>query len=76
MQLKLLVIYFQYIIISVSLVRGKSISERTSKKPIFKYTIEELLSNNFPKKSSNDLDLDPCKAGKNPPVFGSIYIYV
>lgn len=30
----------------------------------FKYTIDELLTNNFPKKITNDLDLDPCKAGK------------
>lgn len=30
----------------------------------FKYTIDELLNSNFPKKITNDLDLDPCKAGK------------
>ncbi|XP_017774281.1 PREDICTED: tolloid-like protein 1 [Nicrophorus vespilloides] len=28
-----------------------------------KYTIEDLVSITFPKKTSNDIDLDPCKAG-------------
>ncbi|CAH0558868.1 unnamed protein product [Brassicogethes aeneus] len=28
-----------------------------------KYTIEDLLTKTFPKKTSNDLDMDPCKAG-------------
>ncbi|CAH0558861.1 unnamed protein product [Brassicogethes aeneus] len=28
-----------------------------------KYTIDELLNTVFPKKTSNDLDMDPCKAG-------------
>lgn len=29
-----------------------------------KFTIEELLSMNFPRKDSGDIGLDPCKAGK------------
>lgn len=29
-----------------------------------KFTIDELLSNNYENKESNDLGLDPCKAGK------------
>lgn len=29
------------------------------------YTIDELMTTVFPKKSSNDLDMDPCKAGKS-----------
>ena len=28
------------------------------------FTIEQLLSTTFPKKTSDDLDLDPCKAGE------------
>lgn len=32
--------------------------------PHFKYTVDELLSRIFPKKVSNDIYLDPCKAGK------------
>lgn len=32
--------------------------------PKFKFSADELLHMNFPPKSSNDLDLDPCKAGK------------
>lgn len=32
--------------------------------PHFKYTIDELLRADFPKKTSNDLYLDPCKSGK------------
>lgn len=60
MQWTLFLVYFQ----CASLVLGKSISERTKKSQSFKYTIEELLTSTFPKKTSNDLDLDPCKAGK------------
>lgn len=33
--------------------------------PHFKYTMDELLVANFPKKTSNDIFLDPCKSGKN-----------
>lgn len=29
-----------------------------------KYTIEELLSSHFENKDSNDIGMDPCKAGK------------
>ena len=29
-----------------------------------KYTIEELISTHFDNKQSNDLGMDPCKAGK------------
>lgn len=29
-----------------------------------KYTAEELLTRRFPRKISQDVDLDPCKAGK------------
>lgn len=32
-----------------------------------KYTSEELLTKRFPRKISNDVDLDPCKAGN---IFG------
>ena len=38
------------------------VSERTERS--FKYSIDELLTAVFPKKISEDLDLDPCKAGK------------
>lgn len=31
---------------------------------VYKYSVQELLNTVFPKKISNDLDLDPCKAGK------------
>lgn len=30
----------------------------------YKFTIEQLLNSHFPKKISNDFDLDPCKAGE------------
>lgn len=33
--------------------------------PHFKYTTDQLLIANFPKKTSNDIFLDPCKSGKN-----------
>lgn len=31
--------------------------------PSFKYTIDQLLMNDFPKKTSDDIYMDPCKAG-------------
>lgn len=37
---------------------------RTSVQPHFKYTIDQLMTTVFPRKTSDDLDLDPCKAGK------------
>lgn len=30
-----------------------------------KYSIDDLLSNKFEYKTSEDIDMDPCKAGKN-----------
>lgn len=30
-----------------------------------KYTVDQLLMSDFPKKISDDIYLDPCKAGKN-----------
>lgn len=30
----------------------------------FKYTVEELLHSHFDRKLSNDIDIDPCKAGE------------
>lgn len=38
------------------------IQERTASDS--KYSIEKLLTTIFPAKTSDDLDLDPCKAGK------------
>lgn len=32
--------------------------------PHFKYTTEQLLKTEFPKKTSNDIYLDPCKSGE------------
>lgn len=33
--------------------------------PNFKYTADQLLMSDFPKKTSDDFYLDPCKAGKS-----------
>lgn len=39
-----------------------------------KYSIDDLLSNKFELKTSEDIDMDPCKAGKN--LFGSFIFLV
>lgn len=39
-----------------------------------RYTVEELSSSVFPTKTSDDLDLDPCKAGKH--LFLVFYFFV
>lgn len=37
--------------------------------PQFKYTVDQLLSSDFPTKISDDIYLDPCKAGKSNKTF-------
>lgn len=60
---KLLLIVFclqpSFYVVNCLSVHSAVRTERT-----FKYTIDELLNNAFSKKVSNDVDLDPCKAGK------------
>lgn len=50
---------FALLVVTVAL---NSDDHRTRHKQ--KFTIDELLTTVFPKKTSDDLDLDPCKAGK------------
>jgi hypothetical protein len=41
-----------------------------------RFTIEELLHTKFPSRISDDIDLDPCKGGKNPTILKIKLVYV
>jgi len=49
----------------VSISSGNNVSARHQQRAK-KFTIEELLHTKFPSRISDDIDLDPCKGGKNP----------
>jgi hypothetical protein len=50
---------------AVSLSSGNKVSDRHQQRAV-RFTIEELLHTKFPSRISDDIDLDPCKGGKNP----------
>ena len=50
---------------AVSISSGSNVSDR-HQQPAMRFTIEELLHTKFPSRISDDIDLDPCKGGKNP----------
>ncbi|KAG5891255.1 hypothetical protein JTB14_019663 [Gonioctena quinquepunctata] len=52
------------VLLCCSVVFARSVTEQYQPTK-FKFTADELLAGNFPKKSSNDSDLDPCKAGEH-----------
>lgn len=49
---------------SASLLRKSEKEWPDIEKPHFKYTMDQLLTANFPKRTSDDIFLDPCKSGK------------
>jgi len=50
---------------AVSISSGSNVSDRHQHRAM-RFTIEELLHTKFPSRISDDIDLDPCKGGKNP----------
>lgn len=60
---KLLILCVQFQTL-VSLSRFPVHSETNRTKLKSKFTIDELLINTYAPKTSNDVDIDPCKAGK------------
>ena len=49
----------------VSISSGNNVSDRHQQHAM-RFTIEELLHTKFSSRISDDIDLDPCKGGKNP----------
>jgi hypothetical protein len=49
---------------AVSISSGSNVSDRHQQRAV-RFTIEELLHTKFPSRISDDIDLDPCKGGKN-----------
>jgi len=49
----------------MSISSGSNVSDRHQQRAV-RFTIEELLHTKFPSRISDDIDLDPCKGGKNP----------
>lgn len=61
-----IILVFQSVnVLSARIVRRTEKEWHTKDLPHFKYTIDQLLSAHFPKKTSNDIFLDPCKSGKS-----------
>jgi hypothetical protein len=43
---------------------GNNVTERHPQRAV-RFTIDELVNSRFPSRISDDIDLDPCKGGKN-----------
>jgi len=49
---------------AVSVTSGSNVSDGHQQRAV-RFTVEELLHTKFPSRISDDIDLDPCKGGKN-----------
>jgi hypothetical protein len=59
----------------VSISSGRNVSDIHHKRAA-RFTIEELLHTKFPSRISDDIDLDPCKGGKNPTILKIKLVYI
>ncbi|CAG4917719.1 unnamed protein product [Colias eurytheme] len=52
-------------LMTIALCASLQVSSVEGREESRKFTIEDLLTNNYENKASNDLGMDPCKAGQN-----------
>jgi hypothetical protein len=57
---------------AASVSSGNNVTERHPQRAV-RFTIDELLNSRFPSRISDDIDLDPCKGGKNLQFCEKIY---
>lgn len=62
-----------FIVLSVTVSEEHENVWTQQSEPSFKYTVEQLLVGDFPKRTSDDIYLDPCKAGKSCQRHNSFY---
>lgn len=63
---KLIIVIFllkTVLVLSVMVMKDQEHVYTEQLEPSFKYTVDQLLTTDFPKKTSDDIYLDPCKAG-------------